>query len=255
VRVAIGGDCAVEVEDAAGRLRPAPPWASLTLHHGDQLRLGRVIAGLRCYLAVAGGFDVPRVLGSAATELRGGWGGLAGRALRAGDLLPLSPARPGGGGEVAVDPPPWWRPGATVRAVPGPQDDHFTTAALERLAAATWTVTPASDRTGLRLDGPELEHRGAAEIVSDGCVPGSVQVPGSRRPIVLLVDGGTTGGYPKIATVASADTGALGRLRPGATLRFELVDVAAAEALRRELEAWFAATAAAVARQRSGAPS
>ena len=142
-----------------------------------------------------------------------------------------------------------------MRAVPGPQDDHFTTAALERLAAATWTVTPASDRTGLRLDGPELEHRGAAEIVSDGCVPGSVQVPGSRRPIVLLVDGGTTGGYPKIATVASADTGALGRLRPGATLRFELVDVAAAEALRRELEAWFAATAAAVARQRSGAPS
>jgi allophanate hydrolase subunit 2 len=116
-------------------------------------------------------------------------------------------------------------------------------------------VTPASDRIGLRLDGPELEHRGAAEIVSDACLPGSVQVPGSRRPIVLLVDGGTTGGYPKIATVASADIGALGRLRPGATLRFDLVDVATAERLRRELETWFVAAAVAVARRRAGAPS
>jgi allophanate hydrolase len=243
------------VEDAGGRPRAAGPWSSLTLRRGDRLRLGRVTAGLRCYLAVAGGVAVAPVLGSAATELRGGWGGMDGRALRAGDLLPLSPTRPGGGAETGLEPPPWWHPGAAVRAVPGPQDDHFTAAALDRLAAAGWTVTPASDRTGLRLDGPELEHRGTAEIVSDGCLPGSVQVPGSRRPIVLLVDGGTTGGYPKIATVASADIGALGRLRPGAALRFELVDVTTAEALRRDLEAWFTAAEAAVARQRAGAPS
>jgi biotin-dependent carboxylase-like uncharacterized protein len=255
VRVALAGECAVAVEDAAGRTRPAGPWSSLTLHRGDRLRLGRVSTGLRCYLAVAGGIAVPPVLGSAATDLRGGWGGLAGRALRAGDLLPLSPTAPGGGAEAGVEPPPWWSPGRAVRAVPGPQDDHFTAAALDRLATAVWTVTPASDRTGLRLDGPELEHRGEAEIVSDACLPGSVQVPGSRRPIVLLVDGGTTGGYPKIATVASADIGALGRLRPGATLRFELVDVATAERLRRELEVWFTTAAAAVARQRAGAPS
>jgi biotin-dependent carboxylase-like uncharacterized protein len=255
LRVAVAGECAIEIEDSAGRVRRASPWASLTVLRGDRLRLGRVDSALRCYLAVAGGLDVPAVLGSAATDLRGGWGGLGGRALRAGDVLPLSPTRPGGGDEVTVGPPAWWRPGASLRAVPGPQDDHFTTEAIERLGAATWTVTPASDRTGLRLDGPELEHRGATEIVSDGCVPGSVQVPGSRQPIVLGVDGGTTGGYPKIATVASADAGALGRLRPGATLRFELVDVHTAEALRRDLEAWFAATASAVARRRGGAPS
>jgi biotin-dependent carboxylase-like uncharacterized protein len=255
VRVALTGECAVTVDDAGGRRRPGGPWSSLTLRRGDRLHLGRVTAGLRCYLAIAGGLAVAPVLGSAATDLRGGWGGLDGRALRAGDLLPLSPIRPGGGAEAGLEPPPWWPPGAAVRAVPGPQDDHFTATALERLGTAAWTVTPASDRIGLRLDGPELEHRGAAEIVSDACLPGSVQVPGSRRPIVLLVDGGTTGGYPKIATVASADIGALGRLRPGATVRFELVDVATAERLRRELEAWFAAAAVAVARRRAGAPS
>ncbi len=146
--------------------------------------------------------------------------------------------------------------GAPLRAVRGPQDGHFTAAALALpRGSATWTVTPSSDRTGLRLHGPELEHRGAAEIVSDGCLPGSVQVPGSRRPIVLLADGGTTGGYPKIATVASADLGALGRLRPGGTLRFELVDVATARRLRLELEEWFEATAAAVAGGRTSAAS
>ncbi|HEX3604904.1 MAG TPA: biotin-dependent carboxyltransferase family protein [Candidatus Dormibacteraeota bacterium] len=254
LRVAVAGECEIHVEDGRGGARPVAPWASLTLRPGDRLRLGTVRAGLRCHLAVAGGIAVPPVLGSAATDLRGGWGGLEGRALRAGDALPLSPIRPGGGAEVELAAPPWWAPGAPVRAVPGPQDDHFAAAVLDRLAAAEWTVTPASDRTGLRLDGPELEHLGDAEIVSDACLPGSVQVPGSRRPIVLLVDGGTTGGYPKIATVASADTGALGRLRPGARLRFELVDVTTAARLRRELEAWFAATAAEVAGARTGAP-
>lgn len=248
VRVAIAGECAAALEDGRGHRHVPPPWSSITLRRGDRLRVGRVGSGLRAYLAVGGGIAVARVLGSAATDLRGGWGGLAGRALRAGDLVPLAAHRPRGGAGTAVGPPPWWAPGGAVRAVPGPQDDHFTAAALDRLAAAEWTVSPSSDRTGLRLDGPELEHRGAAEIVSDACLPGSVQVPGSRRPIVLLADGGTTGGYPKIATVASADLGALGRLRPGARLRFELVDVATAERLRRELEAWFAATEAALAR-------
>ncbi len=251
VRVALAGECAIGVQDAGGHRSEPAPWSSLTLRRGDRLRLGRVTSGLRAYLAVAGGIAVAPVLGSAATDLRGGWGGLKGRALRAGDLLPLAAGRPGGGPESRLDPPPWWTRGGPIRAVPGPQDDHFTAAALELLATAEWTVTPSSDRTGLRLDGPELEHRGAAEIVSDACLPGSIQVPGSRRPIVLLADGGTTGGYPKIATVAGADLGALGRLRPGARLRLELVDVATAERLHRELEAWFAA----VARGGTGAPS
>lgn len=254
VRVALAGECEASVEDAGGAARPVAPWSSSTLRRGDRLRIGRVASGLRAYLAVAGGVAVDPVLDSAATDLRGGWGGLDGRALRAGDVLPLSPTRPGGGAEAAVEQPPWWTPEA-VRAVPGPQDDHFTAAALDLLGSATWTVTPSSDRTGLRLDGPELEHRGAAEIVSDACLPGSVQVPGSRRPIVLLADGGTTGGYPKIATVASADLGVLGRLRPGGTLRFELVDVATARRRRRELEEWFDAAAAAVAAGRAGRAS
>jgi biotin-dependent carboxylase-like uncharacterized protein len=255
VRVALAGECAAGVEGGGDRRSEPAPWSSLTLRRGDRLRLGRVTSGLRAYLAVAGGIGVAPVLGSAATDLRGGWGGLEGRALRAGDLLPLASGRPTGGAETRVDPPPWWARDGAVRAVPGPQDGHFTAAALERLAGAEWTVTPSSDRTGLRLDGPELAHRGTAEIVSDACLPGSIQVPGSRRPIVLLADGGTTGGYPKIATVATADLGALGRLRPGARLRFELVDVGTAERLRRELEAWFRATEAEVARGRAGAPS
>jgi allophanate hydrolase len=121
--------------------------------------------------------------------------------------------------------------------VPGPQDGAVTAASLDALLHAPLQVAARSDRTGMRLDGVRLQHAGDTEILSDGCAAGSVQVPGSGQPIVLLADRGTTGGYPKVLTVASADLPRLARLRPGATLRLQAVDVAAAERLRREREA------------------
>ena len=111
-----------------------------------------------------------------------------------------------------------------MRVVLGPQDDHFTPAGLRTLLESTYTVSHASDRMGMRLEGPTLEHSAKGyNIVSDGIAPGSIQVPGNGLPIVLLADRQTTGGYPKIATVISADLPALGRMTPGAKIAFEAV--------------------------------
>jgi allophanate hydrolase len=132
---------------------------------------------------------------------------------------------------------------ATVHAVPGPQDDLLDPASLDALFRTEMAVSSRSDRVGLRLDGLRLRHRGPAEVPSGGCAPGSVQVPGSGQPIVLLADRGTTGGYPVVATVASADLPLLARLRPGAPLRLALIDVRGAEARRRQREATLAALA------------
>ena len=123
------------------------------------------------------------------------------------------------------------------RVVLGPQDDYFTDDGKRTLLESVYTVTPASDRMGMRLAGPLLEHAKGFNIVSDGIAPGSIQVPGNGLPIVLLADRQTTGGYPKIATVISADMPALGRLTPGAKVAFAAVDIAAAEAAHRQLHA------------------
>jgi allophanate hydrolase subunit 2 len=125
--------------------------------------------------------------------------------------------------------------------VPGPQNDHFTERGLRTLVESTYTVSRQSDRMGMRLEGPAIEHARGFNIASDGTAPGSIQVPGNGLPIVLLADRPTTGGYPKIATVASADVPALGRLRPGATIGFDAIGVEEAEAARRELEKRLAA--------------
>jgi allophanate hydrolase subunit 2 len=129
------------------------------------------------------------------------------------------------------------------RVVFGPQDDYFTDKGKRTLVEDVYQVTPASDRMGMRLNGPPLEHAKGYNIVSDGISPGSIQVPGNGVPIVLLADRQTTGGYPKIATVISADMPALGRLAPGAKVAFEAVGIVAAEAARRQFReglAWLA---------------
>jgi allophanate hydrolase subunit 2 len=134
-------------------------------------------------------------------------------------------------------------PPARVRVLMGPQDDYFTAPALATLLSGTYTLTPACDRMGLRLQGPPLAHAKGYDIVSDGIATGSIQVPGNGQPIVLLADRQTTGGYPKPATVIAADLPGLGRLRPGARIAFEAVDIAAAEAAHRRLAAEIAALA------------
>jgi biotin-dependent carboxylase-like uncharacterized protein len=199
--------------------------------------------GISACLAVAGGIEVAPVLGSRSTYVRAGLGGFRGRALREGDVLALGPAAAGNGPELRLPGIDFPLP-ESVRIVLGPQDDHFTGEALATLLADTFTVTPASDRMGLRLAGTRLPHSRGYNIVSDGIAPGSIQVPGDGLPIVLLADRQTTGGYPKIATVASADLPGLGRIGPGARVRFVATTVAAAEELRRSLEAEMATWAA-----------
>jgi KipI family sensor histidine kinase inhibitor len=200
-----------------------------------QARPGNLLSfrggGVRACLAVAGGIDVPLVLGSASTDLPGGFGGYEGRALRASDALGVKTPRPRG--EEAAE-----RRGspdeATVRVVLGPQDDHFEPRALELFLGTPFRLSLACDRVGLRLEGPHLPHRGSAEIPSDGMVPGSVEVPPSGSPIVMLADAPTTGGYPKIATVVSPDLHRLSQLPPGTgTVRFEAVTVEEAQEILR----------------------
>jgi allophanate hydrolase len=234
VRVGLAGDLAVEVE-RGGEREAIGSWRSATLQRGDVLRVGPPRPARVGYVAVRG-LVVEDVLASASTCIRGAFGGIEGRPLRRGDVLEASGV--GRGAERALPEPPR-RSEGPVRAVPGPQDDHFAPGALERLFGSAWTVTTASDRMGTRLDGPRLAHRSAAsaEIVSDAIVPGVIQVPGNGLPIVLLADCQTIGGYPKIATVASADLPRLAVLAPGAAVRFARATVEEAEALARGREA------------------
>ncbi len=233
VRLGLSGDVAAEVERGAVRVALGA-WSSVTLHAGDVLRVGAPRPARVGYVAIRG-LVVEVVLGSASTSLRGGFGGIEGRPLRRGDVLEV--AAEGSGPERSLlEPPP--RLAAPIRAVPGPQDDHFAPGALDRLFGSEWAVTNASDRMGTRLDGPPLAHRNraSAEIVSDAIVPGAIQVPGNGLPIVLLADCQTIGGYPKIATVASADLSRLAVLAPGARVRFARTSVEEAEALARARE-------------------
>lgn len=235
-RIALAGaDMPIEV---AGR--HLIPYAAHVLRRGDRLRIGTAKTGLRAYLAVAGGIDVPPVLGSRSTQTRARLGGIEGRALRAGDRLPIGVAGPAP--LLALPEAAWPRFDGPVRVLPGPQADAFTAAGMETFLSATYTVSVRSDRMACQLDGPAIEHADGFNIVSDGIVNGSIQVPGHGRPIVLLADRQTTGGYPKIATVLTADLPKLAQRRPGDSVTFTAVDAAEAEAaylaFHRDQAAW-----------------
>jgi biotin-dependent carboxylase-like uncharacterized protein len=190
--------------------------APLYMRPGDELRLGVPETGLRTYLAVAGGIAVPPVLGSRATDTLAGVGPAP---LRAGDRLPVGEDR---GAPPGVDVAPVAPPAAdpVLRILPGPRADWFAEHALDRLVAEAWTVTPHSDRVGMRLDGPPLERRDDRELPSEGMVEGALQVPPDGRPLLFLADHPVTGGYPVIAIVDEDDLPAAAQARPGARLRF-----------------------------------
>jgi biotin-dependent carboxylase-like uncharacterized protein len=233
VRVALAGTD-TQLEILSGSRVPA--WRSVRLERGQSFCIGMVRDSSCAYLAVEGGFDVPAVFGSRATYARGGFGGFDGRALKEGDRLPLRLASAPRRQELRAAMRPEEATGA-IRVVLGPQDDHFTAEALRTFLASAYSITPHSDRMGLRLAGPALEHRSGHDILSEGIASGSIQVPGTGQPIILLADRQTTGGYPKIATVASADLPRLGRARPGDQLRFRAVSVEDAASARRAQEA------------------
>ena len=239
VRVAFaGGSAPVDIVSDQGAFsgQRVPPLQSVRLSKGQILRIGALWGSAVGYLAIEGGFDIAPTLGSQSTYARAGLGGQHGRALRQGDLLPLKRENIEERQEHMLPTLDLTAP-RRFRLVLGPQDDYFSNEGKRTLLESVYTVTPASDRMGMRLAGPMLEHAKGFNIVSDGIAPGSIQVPGNGLPIVLLADRQTTGGYPKIATVISADMPALGRLTPGAKVAFAAVDVEAAEAARRQLHA------------------
>ena len=206
---------------------------SALLAPGNTLAIGPAREGLFAYLAVAGGFAVAPDLGSVSLQPRAAIGGFGGRPFRAGDRVPLRAAAPPDGPDVALPSPPlgFDRP---IRVVLGPQDDFFDADAIAAFLANTYTVSGEADRMGFRLLGPAIAHLKGFNIVSDGIASGSIQVPGSGVPIVMLADHQTTGGYPKIATIVSADIRLLAQRRPGAAVRFAAIDMAAAARTARE---------------------
>jgi KipI family sensor histidine kinase inhibitor len=223
-----GADLGAVLERADLGSWPMPLGPAVLARPGNVLRFTGRRAGCRATHALGGGIDVPLVLGSRSTALQAEFGGLGGRKLAEGDWLRLGPA-PGRPGDPAPTAGAAGR-SVTVRVVAGPQADLFPPASRERFLAEPWRLGPTSDRVGCRLEGPVLAHSGRGEILSDGMVPGSVQVPPDGQPIVMMADAPTTGGYPKIATVVSSDLAALAQLVPGeGEVRFEEVTVQEAQ--------------------------
>lgn len=253
-----GGSARLAVAGAFGRAaldgRPVPDSTTLRIEPGQVFAWGPARLGVYAYLAVAGGLAVPPQLGSVSLQRRAGIGGVDGRALRAGDRLPLAADRFPSGPDLTIDPVPLDRD-APVRVVLGPQDDHFTPDGLATFLSETYRVRPEADRMGYRLAGPRIGHARGYNIVSDGIVAGSVQIPGSGEPIVMLADRQTTGGYPKIATVISADLRVIAQRRPGEAVRFAAVEVDAAEAVARRRASALARLGGRVRPVRSGVPS
>ncbi|MCA0207151.1 MAG: biotin-dependent carboxyltransferase family protein [Proteobacteria bacterium] len=209
---------------------------SFEARRGDRLVIGLARSGARAYLAVAGGFALEPTLGSLSTHSRSRLGGLDGGYLKAGDVLPLTPGAAGEGPQLALPALPA-TPAETLRVVLGPQDDFFTEAGIETFLNARYQVSPRADRMGYQFEGPVIAHAKGFNIVSDGIVNGSIQVPGNGQPIVLLADRQTTGGYPKIATVIEADLPILAQLRPGESIGFTAVTADEAEEIVLEARA------------------
>jgi len=230
-----GAEVAAELDG-----RPVPWYQAFLARAGQTLDIRHCTRGMRAYLAAGGGIDVPVRLGSRSTSLAAGFGGTEGRPLRDGDVVAVgpivgSPARWAGRSVPGI-----WRPTfvlpQTIRVVLGPQDDAFTEAGRRTFLESSYEVSPSSDRMGCRLEGPAIEHAGAADIISDWIPLGGIQVPGNGKPIILLADRQTTGGYTKIATVIGPDIPKLAQLRPGDHVRFEGLAIGDAQAVARALD-------------------
>ena len=226
VRVALSG--ASRNADIAGRAVASD--TSVTLAEGETLKLGFARGGSFSYLAIEGGIAGEPVFGSMAVNARAGLGSPYPRPLQAGDELQAAAAS--GATERRIDLQPPLK--APIRVVLGPQDDEFADDQKKLFLDSDWKISATSDRMGYRLEGPVIKHLHGHNIVSDGTVNGSIQVPGNGAPIVLVADRGTSGGYPKIATVISADFGRFTQISAGTGFRFKAVSMAEAQAEARK---------------------
>ncbi|UCF82203.1 MAG: biotin-dependent carboxyltransferase [Desulfobacteraceae bacterium] len=217
---------------------PLPMWESIPIHPDDILQFKGVKSGCRAYIAVAGGIDVPLVMGSRSTYVASKIGGIDGRPLKAGDRLDKGKGEGTGkaGVKVPSDLIPIYSNDIELRAILGPQDDYFSDA-IEKFFGSSFKVSTQSNRMGYRLEGDTIMHREGVEksIISEPSVPGGVQVPPDGQPIILLVEQ-TVGGYTKIATVISPDIGKIGQAKPGDWIHFRQVEIKEAHRILKEEE-------------------
>jgi antagonist of KipI len=243
-----GGDLAAMVDET-----PIGLWTPTLIPAGSTLRFGRVARGCRVYIAIAGGIDVPEVFDSRSTYLRACFGGLDGRALRAGDVLHTGPTPPlatriaaslRGDGSKATN--PRWSAGAAlrphysedvvVRLIEGAHTAELDDASRDALTAAPFRVSASSDRMGYRLEGERLTLEKPREMLSEAVAFGTVQLPPGGAPIILMADRQTTGGYPRIGEVASVDLPLVAQLKPGDRVRFRTISLAEAQWLYVDFE-------------------
>ena len=210
--------------------QPIEMWRSDAFKKGDVLSFGKAITGFRAYIAVAGGIDVPCVLNSRSTNLSSGFGGYQGRNLKKGDILSVGATIQSPRHDILPVFKPDWIPEYSgqykLRVILGPQDDQFPQRSLQEFLNAIYTMSQDSDRTGVRLEGPQIACRSDidASIISEGLIPGAIQIPGDGKPIIILGET-VSGGYRKIATIISADLPLLGQIKPGDRIQFERVSL------------------------------
>lgn len=229
-----GADMDAELNGA-----PCPTYRALAVHAGDRLSMGAAKEGCRAYIAFFGGLDVPPIMGSRATALQNRIGGYEGRKLAAGDAISVRAEGPLPGNLAGRQAPrPVFSRDITVRVILGPQDDLFTREGLDTFLTRPYTVSNDFSRMGYRLEGPVIHHVADGNIISDGIVAGTIQVPTSGQPIIMMAERQTVGGYTKIATVISADLPLIGQAKAGDRLHFRSVAVEEAHrALRQEEQA------------------
>jgi 5-oxoprolinase (ATP-hydrolysing) subunit C len=222
--------------------KAVPPWWVEPVRAGQVLRSTPGPSGLYAYLAIAGGIEVEKVLGSCSTDLKGGFGGIGAGTLKAGTRIGLPKGGNGaqllrGFGLNAQKCGLLGKPGEPVRMLPAAEWGDYAPAMQKRFLSAAWRVQADSNRIGYRLAGPVIECQKPRELLSHGILPGVIQLPPSGQPVVQMNDANTCGGYPKLGVVIEADMGRLAQARPGDTLRFEQVDRESALDARREMEA------------------
>lgn len=226
-----GGECDCRIGD-----KRMPMWQGVRVAAREVLTCGGLKTGARLYLAVQGGFDVRPIMGSASTSLAGHFGGIEGRGLRQGDLLSVRKGPHSRVGTLKPGAIEQLYPRGPIRVTRGPQHDWFGPEAFDALLSASYTVSEESNRSGLRLQGEPIRSRVGTQLLTEGVSLGAIQVPQNGQPIILFVDQQTTGGYPKIANVISADMHRVGQLRPRELVKFAEVTIPEAIRLLPEQE-------------------
>ena len=237
-------DCVIAVAGMGYKLSvyiwEFPLWSSFFVRGGWKVSLSKTEGGMWAYLAVSGGVQTPPVLGSRSTYLRGGFGGLEGRQLQAGDIL-----KPGrlsrlsyelAARTVSEEARPGYRANATIDVVMGPQIEYFSDESIKVFLSSEYLISLTSDRMGYRLDGSALPPRTSTELISEGMTSGAIQVPAGGQPIVMMADSPTTGGYPKIGVIAAADMPLLAQAEPNKSrIRFQETTLERAQEKYRQL--------------------